>query len=227
MKKISNSLLEKKITKWGAILVGFADLQGLVPEPWTELTTGVSFAIRLSDAIIDEVITGPTLAYAYHYRVINQFLDSIALKIVKDLQSHGYHAFPVPASQKVDKDALAGHFSHKLVATRAGLGWIGKSALLVTPQHGPRIRLCSILTNAPLKPGTPVTISECGQCTACVKACPVNAIQGNSWTPQSSRSNLLNAQLCSQVTQQSKEKLGELICGVCISACPIGKNIPK
>ena len=45
-----------------------------------------------------------------------------------------------------------GHLSHKLVAHLAGLGRIGRSCLLLTPGAGPRVRLATVLTNAPLDP---------------------------------------------------------------------------
>lgn len=66
---------------------------------------------------------------------------------------------------------------HKTVATRGGLGWIGKNCLLVTPQYGSAIRISSLLTNAPLKYDEPVNQSYCGTCNQCVKNCPAQALK--------------------------------------------------
>lgn len=139
--------MRKKVLEWGASIVGFADLEGLVPKRWKSLKTGVSIGVRLSNIVIDEIKSGPRLTYAYHYRTTNQLLDSIAIKSSNLIQSWGYQVLPVPASQRVNSKKLEGSISHKMVATCAGLGWIGKNALLITPQYGPRVRLVSILTN--------------------------------------------------------------------------------
>ncbi len=103
---------------------------------------------------------------------MNQALDLIALRVANMLQRAGYGAFPVPASKRTDDEHICGVFSQKLAAHLAGLGWIGKSCLLVTPDHGPRVRWVTVLTDTPLKPtGFPME-PRCGKCTACVDICP-------------------------------------------------------
>ncbi|MFX0116548.1 MAG: epoxyqueuosine reductase, partial [Candidatus Hodarchaeota archaeon] len=144
--------MKEKILDWGASLVGFANLKGIIPQRWGDLKSGISIAVRLSTAIIAEIETEPTSIYAHHYYVSNLVLDTIAFKTANHLQSKGYKSLPVPASQKYDPVELKGDISHKMVATCAGMGWIGKNALLVTPQYGPRVRLVSVLTDAPLDP---------------------------------------------------------------------------
>jgi len=67
------------------------------------------------------------------------------------LESHGSKSFPVPASQIIDEEKLLGVFSNKMAAHLAGLGWIGKSCLLVTPEAGPRARWATVLTQAALE----------------------------------------------------------------------------
>jgi hypothetical protein len=61
--------------------------------------------------------------------------------------------------------------AHKLAAHLAGLGWIGKSCLLLTEQFGPRVRFVSVLTDAPLEAGSPLD-KPCGKCQVCIDACP-------------------------------------------------------
>ncbi|MFW9915079.1 MAG: 4Fe-4S double cluster binding domain-containing protein [Candidatus Thorarchaeota archaeon] len=216
--------LKEKIMGWGGSLVGFADLSNLLPERWQSLSSGISIATRLSDAIIDEIAEGPTLLYAHHYRVLNAFLDSITLKTTHYLQSKGFQAIPIPASQTVDPEKLAGEISHKMVGTRAGLGWIGKNALLITPQWGPRIRLATVLTDASLEAGQPITMGNCGKCQACVVKCPAQAIKGVNWTIEHLRADLLSADRCSEKITKNQAVVGEPICGICVSVCPIGQS---
>lgn len=216
--------LKKRVLKWGASLVGFADLRGLAPREWSFLETGVSIIVQLSNAIIDEIKNGPTFTYAYHYRTTNQLLDSIATKASNFIQSLGYQALPVPASQRVDSSELRGLISHKMVATRAGLGWIGKSALLITPTYGPRVRLVSVLTDAPNRTSKPISESQCGECMLCVEVCPAKALKGRNWTLNTKREDLMEASLCHEVTSRNEEIFGEKICGMCISVCPYGRT---
>lgn len=70
---------------------------------------------------------------------------------------------------------------HKTLATRAGLGRIGKSVLLVTKEYGPAVRLGSVLTDADLRTGTPTDTSRCGNCRQCVDRCPARVVVGNNW----------------------------------------------
>ncbi len=221
---MNSEILRKEILKCGGSIVGFADLESLVPRKWQSLKTGISIAVRLSNVVINEIKNGPTLTYAYHYRTTNQLLDSIAIKSSNFVQSWGYKALPVPASQTVDNTKLEGLISHKMVATRAGLGWIGKNALLITPQYGPRVRLVSILTSAPLRSSKPISRSKCGKCVLCVRACPARALKGRNWTLNVRREDLIEAGLCHKITEQSKKIFGEAVCGVCISVCPIGSH---
>src|SRR4030042_5597859 len=108
---------------------------------------------------------------------MNARLDDIALRLSNLLVSDGLAAYPIPASQRNGRDRMQSIFSHRMAAHLAGLGWIGKNCCLITPIAGPRVRLVTVLTDAPLAPGSPMD-SRCGDCTACVDACPPHAIKG-------------------------------------------------
>jgi epoxyqueuosine reductase QueG len=112
---------------------------------------------------------------------------------------------------------------HKTVATRAGIGWIGKSALLVTREYGSMIRLSSILTDAPLYFAEPIDDSACGGCTVCTKACPADAISGKRWQAGVAREDFFDALKCRKTASERAELGfggGAIICGKCIVVCP-------
>jgi epoxyqueuosine reductase len=162
----------------------------------------------------------------YHYILVD-VTTSVNEKInclQQLLDQHGIRNYVPPATQ-TDEIALVAPFSFKYAAVLSGLGWIGKNGVLVTGKFGPRIRLGAILLNYPLKFGKPVTKSSCGNCNACVDACPWQAIKGVNWTISSKRADLLDYQLCNKKHSEYLASNGRKhACGRCILACPRGKD---
>jgi len=187
----------------------------LPPDQTEGLTHGISLGMRVSPAVLKGCITGPTRHYLHHYRMINWTLDQAALKISIALQNAGYNAMPIPASQIIDWERQIAHLSHKMIALRAGLGWIGRNNLLVHPEYGSKIRLVTVLTDAPLKTNTPVA-GECGGCTRCIEICPVGAIKETHtrWDKQACLERLRYFAKAYNV--------GQYICGLCVKVCNPG-----
>ena len=139
----------------GVDLIGFANLKHLAPllgssygTFWVkELPYAISIALRLDENIINSLKDGPTYEYFSHYREINLKLDEIGLKLEKFLYKNGFNARAIRASNTIDNIRQIGTLTHKVVANYAGLGWIGKSSLLVTPQFGAKVRLATVLTD--------------------------------------------------------------------------------
>lgn len=213
----------------GACLAGIGAVGDLVPASHRELGTAVSFAVRLSDKVVEDIAEtgGPTHMYFHHYRTINRLIDTIALKLGMAIESAGYRYMPVAASQSINsgKADYSGFFSHKMAATRAGLGWVGKSGLLVTPSFGPRIRLGTVLTDWDLPADKPILRSRCGDCRRCVEACPAVALTGADWMPGLPRKELVDARACSEHMSRHYQHIGRgAVCGVCMAVCPVGKD---
>jgi len=83
----------------------------------------------------------------------------------------------VPVEMSKETKGFFGDVSHRHIAEKAGLGCIGHSRLLITPDYGPRIRFASILTTAPLESDKKFNEYLCEGCgKECTKACPANAI---------------------------------------------------
>jgi len=225
--------LEGSILDWGASLVGFADLRGVVPALSLKWPRGVSIAVALDPQIIDEVRDGPTAKYYGEYNRVNRALNEIAGRTAEAIQGLGYEAQPFPATVPEGREAeewvktLSVSFQHKTAATRAGLGWIGKNALLVTPRLGPRLRLATVFTNMPLPVGDPVTTGRCGKCLACARLCPAQAIRGQEWEAGLAREWLVDARLCYETARRLLlERVGaeNAVCGVCVAVCPAGRK---
>lgn len=220
------------IAGWGADLVGVADLaamEGIEVSPAGLLdgfTRAVSIAVRLPQAVCDEIDDRPTPAYAKAYAAANDLLDHIARQTAEALQRDGRRSLPIPASQVLDRETWTASISHKAVARMAGLGWQGKSLLLVTPQFGPRVRLSTILTDAPLVADGPVK-NRCGSCKVCHDACPAGAIKGvRTRDRYRNREEAVDLARCAELLTERFAKLpgiGSSICGVCVKVCPFGR----
>jgi epoxyqueuosine reductase QueG len=115
-----------------------------------------------------------------------------------------------------------GEISHKAVAKAAGLGWIGKSMLLVTPEFGPKVCLITVLTNMPLSAGQPFR-NMCGECDKCVKVCPVKALTSISFEDHPQKiEEAFNVEKCGRWIDKTWDD-GK-ICYVCMLICPKGKR---
>ncbi len=222
----------------GAYQVGVADMtppavRSAVQEhggSWlAAFPRAVSLAFRLQDAIVDQLPgdhRSPAVArtYSFHiYSSVNDYLDEMALLVARAIQEEGHAAVPVPTSVAVDAEGFSGALSHKLAAHLAGLGWIGRSCLLVTPEAGPRVRLVTVLTDAPLAADAPLD-RGCGSCTECVEACPAGAFTGRAFDPAEPRSARMDVQACADYREAAKAVSGVTICGVCVAVCPHGRR---
>ena len=106
----------------------------------------------------------------------NRKLKQSGEGIVEALTSVGYKARMIDPAERIDRERLLGPISHKAIARLAGLGWIGRNGLLITPEHGPRVRMGTVLTNMPMGANTEPMQNDCGDCTACIDNCPTRSL---------------------------------------------------
>lgn len=227
--------LKKTAKSMGASYFGVADLEPAGEfisrqggEYLKQFSRAVSAGFRLLDSMVDQLQAHdspiPVASYWYHvYHLVNPRLDSIGLEIARILQQQGHKAFVVPASHWDYKEGFRGIFSHKLAAHLAGLGWIGKSAMLITPGDGPRVRWVTVLTDTLLPAGKPMD-EKCKDCTVCVESCPVKAYAGTNYGPSKTREDLMDAHKCYQFLVERKKSVGVFSCGKCVYVCPFGRK---
>jgi epoxyqueuosine reductase QueG len=207
----------------GAALVKAADISSLAPELRMNMPIGVSLAVPVTPDIVRGISNGPTVEYFAEYKRLNALLGSLLESAAACIRKYGFTAIPiVPANANFDAATLSTRLPHKTVATRAGMGWIGKTPLLITESFGSAIRLGTLLTDAPFATGTPIDASRCGNCHACVDRCPAHAITGESWHVAMERRQLLNAGECRKTAYALSTQIGvnETLCGICMAVCP-------
>ncbi len=218
---ISQFCHEYHVAVWGATALSSVSTDDfLLPESVLKtLPFAISLALRLSPSVLSTLTDHPNLLYEHHYRQLNFALDRLALALTEYIQSLNHRALPIPASQIVDWQNQRAHLSHKRIAIAAGLGWLGRNNLLVTPEFGSQIRLVTVLTDLPVcqAPASKIQPFSCGSCRACVAVCPAKAI--------SDRPEDFNHQACFTLLKefQRKRYVSQYICGLCVRSCP-GKS---
>lgn len=179
----------------------------------TTLLPGVASVVCVGAAYPATDGTGAIAGYArtedYHVDLARA-LEDAARVLAKRVPGLAWRAC-------VDAQPLA----ERAFAARAGLGWIGRNTMLLDEAHGPWMLLAELLLDVELPPDEPVAF-RCGSCTACVDACPTDALDGNGG---------LDARRC--LSYWSIEHRGELPeawgralghrafgCDDCLVACP-------
>lgn len=148
-------------------------------------------------------------AWGDHYARLAAALDAAA----DVLRAEGWRAVVV-----VDQN----HLVDRAVAHRAGLGWYGKSSLLLLPGAGSWSVLGSVLTDAPLRPTAEAPVPDgCGTCARCTVECPTGALD---------RPGVVDARRClawivqapGPIPREHREAMGDRVygCDECQDACP-------
>ena len=183
---LSVTELKEQVLEMGADLVGVTradspllrehgeDPERLLPEAQSLISIGVALNRTA-------VCSGNLLLNRYDTMCVYERINHICLETIRLLSRGGAKAISVPPYLPVNMGAeskgMKGEINHKTVAALAGLGGIGLSRLLVTPDFGPFVRLGTILTDASLGVDKPLEENPCDQCDSCRMACPAEAIQ--------------------------------------------------
>jgi len=214
--------IRKELTNRDAAFVHFVDVSHLPEQQNQGLNTAILFGLPLSPEFIREVAqTGDYVEQLV--RSNRQDEDEFSLKeleagrmadeLANLLQSKSYLAFS-QSDKNLERNGcydFQNHTTplpHKTIAVLAGIGWIGKSNLLITNELGSAISMCSVLTNTPLPTPTNAEVhSKCGNCTICRNVCPTNALTGKSWSKNTIRDEIVDVYKCTT-------------CLKCMAHCP-------
>lgn len=212
------SSLKKFCVDEGIDLFGVADINKvrdefkISPKVAQKLDKAICLGVMLSGAVLSEIDIVPTKLYFHHYKIVNSFLDHIALRLCNMIQKKGYLALAVPATQIIDWEKNIGHLSHRRLGVLAGLGWIGRNNLLVNEKFGSQFRIVSVLTDIPLKTDK-LSKKDCGECRVCVKICPSGAIGDNPV-------DFDHVKCFEKLKSFQKQRQAEqFVCGICVNVC--------
>ncbi len=203
--------LKKDLLRAGATVVGFAAVKSAIKGDIAHLERAVSIGVEKN--LNEETI---------------RLLTALQKKAVSHLKAKGYRHLSIPPDSDRENrkyiSRLYPLFTHKIAATSAGIGWIGRNGLLISPEYGPRLSLATVLTDAPLQPDPPIEFSKCGECMLCVEYCPSGALTGKNWSRRRPFIELVKLENCSSHKKRSRAVAGKPNCGLCINICPYGRK---
>lgn len=154
----------------------------------------------------------------------NQDYHTSIKKMLRELFEHLKEVCPTLAGRSfVDSAPVA----EKRWAVEAGLGWIGRQSLLITPQFGSFVHLGVLIINEACESyDTPFTESRCGTCRACIEHCPTGAILDEQ--------RMINTHRCIACHTIEKQPTTQINldgwifgCDACQSCCPYNRHAPQ
>ncbi|MCJ7763968.1 MAG: hypothetical protein MUO90_02265 [Dehalococcoidales bacterium] len=195
------------------LLPGAKSIVVLAMEVFLETVNQVTSKALVGDMALRDL-------YLANSNVVDGLLDWEGYKLVKDLHARGYKGLLLPAGgAPYDARFLKGPLSYKHIAEAAGMGIFGWNSLLLTPDYGARVRLASVLTDAPFAGSVPLTMeSPCIRCGgACIRICPAKALA----KPQNGEKYYIDRYACSGYYTASG------MCAECLRVCPAGRASDK
>ena len=168
--------------------------------------------------------TTPSMVYQELYDTSNRVLDDMSYRlanyIVTDL---GYRAIFFPRDCYYNIEALVENpnaaFSHVVAGYYAGIGTMGDSHNLLSKEFGPRMRIVSIITDAPIEEDGMLEEELCIHCKKCLKNCPVQC-----FTQGEGKIYEMDKVACTKHHVDIKNQR-HWPCGVCASVCPVGEDM--
>lgn len=148
-----------------------------------------------------------------YHDILNQRMEAL-IDYLKDLFPDNHFKAMVDTGELIDV----------AVAERAGIGFIGRNGLIITPEFGSFVYLGEIITDIPFKPSQRIP-NGCGDCDRCIRSCPTQALLGDG---------RMNAKRCLSYQTQTKGHLPEEFrrkithviygCDICQLTCPYNKG---
>jgi epoxyqueuosine reductase len=109
----------------------------------------------------------------------------------------------------------------RALAVRSGIGFLAKSAMVISPTHGPYLQLAELLTGEDLPPDPPAP-GSCGTCTACLQACPTGAITAPFQIDARRCLSYTTIEQRGFLAPELRQAQGDWLfgCDVCLEVCP-------
>lgn len=186
--------------------------------PGTVRVISVRMDYLPEDTRMAQMLAQPEQAYISRYalgrdyhKLIRKRLQQLAEKITAEIGPFGYRAF-------VDSAPVM----EKPLASKAGLGWMGKNTLILNRKAGSWFFLGELLIDLPLPIDTPNDRDHCGKCSACLDVCPTQAFVGERVLDARRCISYLTIELKGAIPEELRPMMGNRVfgCDDCQLVCP-------
>ncbi len=186
--------------------------------PGTVRVISVRMDYLPEDTQMAQMLAQPEQAYISRYalgrdyhKLIRKRLQQLAEKITAEIGPFGYRAF-------VDSAPVM----EKPLASKAGLGWMGKNTLILNRKAGSWFFLGELLIDLPLPIDTPNDRDHCGKCSACLDVCPTQAFVGERVLDARRCISYLTIELKGAIPEELRPMMGNRVfgCDDCQLVCP-------
>ncbi|MGH7658796.1 MAG: tRNA epoxyqueuosine(34) reductase QueG, partial [Gemmatimonadales bacterium] len=157
-----------------------------------------------------------------------------ALKVAQYARGHDYHTAMTERIERIAEflreagatlakvQVDAGPVPERELAARAGLGWIGKNAMLIRPGVGSFFFIGTIFTDLELPPGAPYEMDRCGSCSRCLDACPTDAFPEPGVVDATRCISYLTIEYRGPVPEEFADRMEGWAfgCDICNDVCP-------
>lgn len=201
--------IESYALKLGASSIGYTQ----IPKRWVFQGKSILYenAIVLTmEMNKDDIDSAPCIECMRTVMETYRDLGRITNKISEMLRRRGFGAHAA--------HPLMGPALYPPLAQMAGLGWIGLNGIIITPEHGPRVRLAAVFTSIENLPFSDRNehawvVDYCNRCKACIKKCPPQALYESPFDHGNGQVTYVENDLC---FPYFSDNYG---CSVCISVC--------
>lgn len=123
----------------------------------------------------------------------------------------------------------AGPVPERELAQRAGLGWIGRSSMLINPKIGSNVFVAVVLTNLEITLDEPFSRDLCGRCNRCVERCPTGAINPGRLVDSRRCVSYLTIEHKGEIAEELRAPIGDWIlgCDICQNVCPWNEKFAR
>lgn len=218
--------IKEKVRELGADLVGIASIDRFGDAPQGFKPRDI-YADAKSVIVYAKRVPATTLAAQspIPYTLVNSFMtnvvDNLSIELSLWLEDKGIGAAMIPSDDPYEHWEPERSYGRAILSLRhagwlAGLGFLGRSTLLINEKFGNMIQLGAVAINEEVEPDT-ITDGQCPvDCRLCIENCPAEALDGKT----------VNQSLCRPLSN-SKNLKGYTIkkCNICRSICPLALGI--
>lgn len=189
-----------------------------------DVLPGCQSVIVFAKKFLNATLASPSqIPYTIVRNMLSSRIDQMSIDACLAMEAEGHAALPTGAIGPTETDPRTGRsrniVSAKHSAALAGMGWIGRNTLLITPEYGNMVWLGVLLTDAPLAPDPPYQGRKCPPgCRLCIEACPVQAL---ATTPE------MDQRACWEHAFGEQNGAWQLRCNRCRAVCPFCTGVQR